>query len=416
MKAVKLIITLSALLVAMTARAQQTQRLDSLLNQALREYPSGRAKEWIRQLGKENTRLAANTAWPQLSVTGQATYQSEVTKFDFPGIEGPKPYNYNAGLDLRFPLTEFDLVKTRKQLEEEKTNLGLHQQDAELQQLKERVTTLYGNILLRQENKKILALRRAVLDSQRHKTETAVKNGAVLKSNLLVLESEILSTDQQLDDIDAGLNAMTGELSLLCNRTIAASDTFTLPGVVETDSKLNRPELEGFQSRKKLLNLQDNMLKQQTRPQVFLFGQGLYGRPGYNFLNNNMRLYGIAGLGLNWSINNAANRKLRSQGLAGERKLVEEQEKTFRLNLETALLYKQAEIGKYKPIIEKDREIVNKRREILRAASSQLENGVITSTEYVTELNAENLAELNLVLHQVQEAMARIQYNTIAGN
>jgi hypothetical protein len=51
----------------------------------------------------------------------------------------------------------------------------------------------------------------------------------------------------------------------------------------------------------------------------------------------------------------------------------------------------------------------------MEAAASQLENGAITSTEYLTELNAENTAELNLVLHKVQQAIAKAQYNILTG-
>ena len=97
------------------------------------------------------------------------------------------------------------------------------------------------------------------------------------------------------------------------------------------------------------------------------------------------------------------------------RQIVEQQQTTFELNLQTALLQKQTEINKYQFIISKDQEIVGKRKEILKVASSQLENGAITSTEYITELNAENSAELNLLFHQVQRAIARVQYNSLAG-
>jgi hypothetical protein len=95
--------------------------------------------------------------------------------------------------------------------------------------------------------------------------------------------------------------------------------------------------------------------------------------------------------------------------------IVNHQEETFRLNLETSLVQQRAEIDKYQSIIVKDAQILNARQEILRAAASQLENGVITSTEYMIELNQENTAELNLALHQVQFSMVKAQYNTLLG-
>lgn len=85
------------------------------------------------------------------------------------------------------------------------------------------------------------------------------------------------------------------------------------------------------------------------------------------------------------------------------------------MNLQASLDPKKAEISKYENIISKDEQILNNRKEIIRAANSQLENGVITSTDYLTELNAENNAQLNLTLHKVQLALAIAEYNTILG-
>ncbi|TWI79329.1 outer membrane protein TolC [Lacibacter cauensis] len=396
------------------ANAQQL-RLEQMVDKAIEHYPATKQKEYVRALGKESEKMIHSNEFPQASVTGQATYQSEVTKFNFPGIVGPKPDNYNIGVDLRYPLTEFDVLRTRKEIEKEKTENGLHQLDIELQKVRERVTVIYGNILLQKENKKILQVRKSELETQRKKVASAVANGAVLKSNLLILESEILSTEQKLTDIDATVDGLTQELSLLTGTAVTAANEFLMPATETIQTAVNRPELKLFQSQLNLLGMQDKLLKKENRAKLFLFGQGFYGRPGYNFLNQSFRPYGIAGVGINWSINNAATQKIKQHSIAINKQIVAQQQATFELNLQTAMNQKQTEINKYQSIILKDREIVNKRKEILQVASSQLENGAITSTEYVTELNAENTAELNLLFHQVQQAIAKVQYNALAG-
>jgi DNA-binding protein H-NS len=86
------------------------------------------------------------------------------------------------------------------------------------------------------------------------------------------------------------------------------------------------------------------------------------------------------------------------------------------MNLEISMAQKETEIEKYTTIISKDKEIVQKRQEILKEYASQLENGAITSTEYLTELNATNNAELNLLLHSVQKNITETQYNLLTGN
>lgn len=411
----KFVISAFILLFVMKGEAQQSWTLDQLLDKAVANYPATRQKEFVRSLGKVNEKSIQQNEYPSLSVTGQATYQSEVTKFDFPGIEGPKPDNYNIGLDLRYPLTEFDILKSKKEMEQQKTELGLHQIDADLQRIRERVTTLYGNILLQKENKKILLVRISELQTQKKKIESAVANGAVLKTNQLVLESEILSTEQKIADIDATVDGLVQELSLLTGLTVSSNNEFALPSAEIVGDKVARPELQVFQSQITLLGMQDKLLKKENRAKLYVFGQGFYGRPGYNFLNNNFRMYGIAGVGINWNINNFATQKTKEKAIEINKQIVQQQQSAFELNLQAALAQKQTEINKYQTIISKDNEIVGKRKEILKVASSQLENGAITSTEYITELNAENAAELNLLLHQVQRALAKVQYNTLAG-
>jgi outer membrane protein TolC len=268
---------------------------------------------------------------------------------------------------------------------------------------------------LQKENKKILLVRISELQTQKKKIESAVANGAVLKTNQLVLESEILSTEQKIADIDATVDGLVQELSLLTGLTVSANNEFVLPSAEIVGDKVARPELQVFQSQITLLGMQDKLLKKENRAKLYVFGQGFYGRPGYNFLNNNFRMYGIAGVGINWNINNVATQKTKQKAIEINKQIVQQQQSAFELNLQAALAQKQTEINKYQTIISKDNEIVGKRKEILKVASSQLENGAITSTEYITELNAENTAELNLLLHQVQRALAKVQYNTLAG-
>lgn len=398
--------------------AQQAITLQDLIQKAEKNYPATIQKEYVKILGTQNERILDMSLYPQLNVTGQATYQSEVSKFDIPGSDFPKlpKDNYYVGIDLRFPLTEFGVVMTRKQLEQARTNLGINQLDIELQRLRERITNVFGNILLQQENRRILFIRIADIDAQRKKVAVGVTNGATLKSNELVFESEILTAEQRISDIDAVVLSLTQELSILIGSAISPNTIFQLPANDSLQKDINRPEFLSFQSQKDILSLQKKVLKKENKPKIFVFSQGFYGRPGYNFLNTDLRLYGLAGGGISWNINNTVIQKNREKTIEINKQIVDEQKEAFNLNLQITLIQKQTEINKYETIISKDQEIVNKRKEIMKAVSSQLENGAITSTEYLNELNAQNAAELNLVLHKVQQSIAKTQYNVLTGN
>ncbi len=404
---------------ALTGQSQQRAlTLDEALKSAEKNYPGAKQKELVQAAGEQNERLLDAALYPQVNVTGQGAYQSEVTSFTMPGATkavGQKPDNYNIGLEMRLPLTQFGIVRIKKQLEQAQTDLSLSQLDADLQSVRERVTIIFGNVLLQKDNQSILMLRLNDLEQQRKKIAVGVANGAVLKSNQLVFESEILITEQRMSDISATLTGLVKQLSLLTGIPVDTSMEFLLTDVKLDSQTLNKPELKTLKTQTYILDLQTDLVKKESRPNLYVFGQGFYGRPGYNFLNTDLRPYGIVGVGLSWNLNNLFTRSKQEKIIDINKDIVGRQEETFRLNLDASLAQQQSEIDKYQSIISRDAQIVQKRQEILRAAASQLENGVITSTEYLTELNAENTAELNLVLHQVQLSIAKAQYNTLLG-
>jgi len=230
-----------------------------------------------------------------------------------------------------------------------------------------------------------------------------------------VFESELLITDQKIADIDAALLGLTQQLSILTGTRINPADNFQLPDDNVSNQVVTRPETKAFKAQADLLDLEGEMLKTENHPKVFLYGQGFYGRPGYNFLDNSFRTYGTVGLGMSLNINNLLTQSSHLKTINLNKQILSQKEETFNMNLQASLDPKKAEISKYENIISKDEQILNNRKEIIRAANSQLENGVITSTDYLTELNAENNAQLNLTLHKVQLALAIAEYNTILG-
>jgi outer membrane protein TolC len=79
------------------------------------------------------------------------------------------------------------------------------------------------------------------------------------------------------------------------------------------------------------------------------------------------------------------------------------------------LTQQQAEIDKYKQLVETDKAIIDLRLSVKNAARAQLENGVITANDYLREVNAEDQARQNLIVHQIQLLQAQINYQTTLG-
>jgi outer membrane protein TolC len=52
---------------------------------------------------------------------------------------------------------------------------------------------------------------------------------------------------------------------------------------------------------------------------------------------------------------------------------------------------------------------------ITASSESQYQNGTITATEYLNELNSERQAMINFEIHKINLSMARIEYLNISG-
>ena len=70
----------------------------------------------------------------------------------------------------------------------------------------------------------------------------------------------------------------------------------------------------------------------------------------------------------------------------------------------------------YKLTMEMDQQVLDLQKLISEQAAVQLDNGTMTATDYVTELNKESLARITLASHQLMLMQSMANYLTIQGN
>ena len=98
-----------------------------------------------------------------------------------------------------------------------------------------------------------------------------------------------------------------------------------------------------------------------------------------------------------------------------QQQIIEKQKETFTQNMQAILNQQQAEIYKLEQSVLMDNELIALRKKITSATESQLNNGAITYSEFLTERNAQLQAELSLQTHQLQLLMNKINYQTTLG-
>ena len=101
--------------------------------------------------------------------------------------------------------------------------------------------------------------------------------------------------------------------------------------------------------------------------------------------------------------------------LHSNKEIIDTKIEVFEKNLNISLENEIANIKKYEKSVELDRQIVKLRTEVKENAFSRLKNGVITSTDFLTELNAEIQAKLQLETHIVLLQHSVFNYLTLKG-
>jgi len=178
----------------------------------------------------------------------------------------------------------------------------------------------------------------------------------------------------------------------------------------------NRPEYELLSMNQRKLELNKSQITSAYLPKVSGFGKLGYGKPGLNMLSNEFDSYYYLGLGLNWNIINWNKKKNQIKLLGVQQEIVETEKAAFDKTVKVQILDDRAQIMKYEKLISKDEEIILLRENISRSASSQLDNGVITSSQYLDELNRETRAKMSLEMHRIQQSLAKVNYLKTIGN
>jgi outer membrane protein TolC len=418
MKHILLLLPFLAGTSAVTAQTEVT--LEQVRQAALANAPASTDKQLYLDAGELKAK-SVNDAWfPQVKAVAQGTYQSEVTEFDLSTLGFPamviSPDQYHAGLEVQQTLYEFGATKARHDLALTSAQAQAAQSDVDLRNVTDHVDKLYANVLLQQANLKILHSRAGDIQARLAKVSSAVRNGTSLKSNEEVLKAEALATQQQIVSTETAIAQSVSALSTWAGIPLDTAMTFVLPQVPAAMGMGQRPELRAFELQKAGADLQAKLVKKANLPHLAAFGNGYYGRPGFNFLNNDFRLYGIVGVGLSWNIAGYYTQSKQLQENAIQQQLIDDRKRLFELQQATDLDREEKEIAKLDRIAELDSGIVASKTLVLDAAASQLENGVITAQDYVIHQNAQDQAKLNLELHRIQAVMARIEHQLTQGN
>lgn len=404
------------------AQITDTLTLDFCQQKALENYPVLKQKDLLNTASEINFSEHIKAYFPQLTLNAQAVYQSETTELPIhiPNVEVPSlnKDSYKATIDVTQLIYDGGVVSAQKKLEKAGIQAELQGVESELYKLKDKVNTIYFSIISLQENKKLLKVAKSEINNKLSRIESGVKNGVVLESNALVLKAEIIKMDQLITEIDFSILSGFKMLEDYLNISISDSVKLKLPDMVipAINYDHTRPEIKAIELQQQKLDVSKLLLNAKRMPKVVAFGQVGYGRPGLNMLSNTFDSFYLMGAKLSWNIwdwnETAQDKKL----IDIKKELLETQKETFNQGLKIVLEKYINDISKNENLILSDNEIIMLREKVVKTAESQLENGTITATEYITELNNLMQAKINLQTHTIQLIKSKTDYLTWKGN
>lgn len=413
------LLTVLSIAVSGIGFSQNSISLDSCIAWSKKNYPLIKQNEVTLQQTEQNEKAIRENWLPKLSFMAQATYNTETVQFDFPGMDLKFPHDaYITSLSLEQTIIDGGLTKTQKNVEQLSSELTIQQNEVELYKLVERVNQLYINVLLGRENLRILELYKEDLSNRAKNMKAGVDNGLVLSSSLDELEAEILKTDQNIIESKFQLEALYKTMTLYTGKPIDESTVLTETPIGGQSARIEiqRPEMKIFDLQAKLLDARFKQINVNAIPRVTIGAAGNYGRPGPNFINQELRFFGSANLTVRWNVSSLYGLKREKTKVELNKSLIDIQKEAFLFNIESSLNTQTAQLSALAQMIEKDDVIIEKRHNVTTTATSQMENGKITVVNYLSQLNAELQAKLNKKVHEIKRMNAISTINATSGS
>lgn len=403
------------------AKAQQALTLDECLGAAMKNNPLSAQNEIYASSSDLQQKNINNGKLPQLNLNGQATYQNEVIQLLVSLPNAPAPVipkaQYKMSVDANQLIYGGGAIDAQGTIEDYSRQINQLNNDAELYKLKERINQLYFSILLSDLNAEVINNTISDLSGRLEKVKASVKEGVLLPSAAEVLQAEILKAGQRLLDVKSQKQALVSSMQVLTGLTISSNTQFVEPAMsVDLLTYTNlRPEFGVFGLMQQKLEATRKLTIAKERPRLYGFGTAGYGNPGYNFFKEGSAFFCTVGAKLSWNFWNWNETRREKQIVDLSKTIIENQKNAYDLANKSQVQQYLADVAKADQLLKSDEEIIALRKSITRSSASQLENGTLTASDFVTDQLAEEQALLTRNLHKMQLLQSKALYKAATG-
>jgi len=390
----------------------QSITLDECQTKAKANYPLVKQYNLIEQTAQYNISNANKGYLPQVTLSAKGTYQSQVTKLPITipnvTIPGLSKDQYQAVVEANQVIWDGGAISAQKKITNANTEVEKQKLEVDLYTLNERVNQLYFGILLLKEQLRQNDILQNELQTNYNRVASYKQNGVANQSDLDALKVEQINAQQRGTELHSTQKSYFIMLSALTGLTIDTKTELIKPEInlASLNTTVNhRPEIGLFDAQNKLFESQKELLNAGNRPKIGAFVQGGYGKPGLNMLTNAFSDFYIGGIRLSWNLSGFYTQKNNLNKIEVSKKAMDVQKETFLFNSDLKTKQQQTEIEKLQSTLANDDEIIRLRGNIKKSATTKVDNGTLTITDLIREINAEDQAKQLKSLHEIQLIM-----------
>lgn len=389
------------------------QSLDNLLDHARTNHPIMELIEMSASEYKLAEQNSQSIYYPAVHLSGQATYQSEVTSIDipFPGIDIPRPEKdqYKLIAELNQLIYDGGLTKRKKDLIRSKSEMEQTVLLLDWQKLKRTITELYFNSLELDAQLQILNDSRSSIEKALETLQSAIENGVALPSQSMEMKAGLLSLMQKQAELKALRDQVVDQLSILTFTEISPEAHFILPIEKSVDPAIGEGLLYTLLDQQRdLTNKQFKLENVGLRPKLSGFFQAGYGSPGLNFLDSDFTDFYLGGIRFHWNIQQLYTLQKDKEILSLKQLQLDQKRMSFSIQQKVQNSAHDYKIFHLNQQMALDKEIVELRKQISETAALSLEQGILNTTDYLIILNEERKAKETHQLHKIQ--LIKTQY------
>ena len=385
----------------------QTLTLEDCYQKTQKNYPLIRQLDLINQSEKYNVQNVSRAWIPQISLSAKATYQTEVLElpFEIPGLTTPKipKDQYSATLQLNQMIWDGGKISALRQQIKAGSEIQRIQYEVDNYALRERINGLFFGIILLNGQIEQCQVNMQEIKRNYEDAQTYYQNGMANLSDLDAVKVAQYSLEQNMIQLNALKNSYLAMLSLFIGETLNRNTVFIKPPVEEVSRIENkRPELQLIEANIAMQNIQKKFITAKNMPQIGLFVQGAYARPGLNMFSDKFSPYAIGGVQLLWNFGNLYT-------LNNDKRLIDNQiqngliqKDIFTLNTKIQSEQQRAAIEQYKQLLQTDDEIIRLRENVRQVSEIKVKNGTLSTTDLMRDLNEELSARVLKVIHEIQ--------------